>query len=213
VDTAPKTSGCILGGTQTLFCSLRRVWRGTGKAEDAKTPGAGIIPKLCPRKCVVEMESGSHRPIGVREGWSCVLRQTELSRREVALEGKIAVERDRRFVRVLTGEIRVSSSKDKHFDLPLKYLSESEQFRFGVAFQLALAMVTGLRFVVIDGADILDRDRRKMLTGLLLNSKLDQAIVLATSEEAPPSIVPEGVKFLSLVEKMKRDESRESEAA
>ena len=36
------------------------------KAEDAKTPGAGIIPKLCPRKCVVEMEHGSNRPIGVR---------------------------------------------------------------------------------------------------------------------------------------------------
>ena len=66
VDTAPKASGCILGGTQTFLCSLRRVWRGTGKAEDAKTPGAGIIPKLCPRKCVVEMEGGSIRPIGVR---------------------------------------------------------------------------------------------------------------------------------------------------
>jgi hypothetical protein len=40
---------------------------GTGKAEDAKTPGAGIIPKLSPRKCVEEMEGGSNRPIGVRE--------------------------------------------------------------------------------------------------------------------------------------------------
>jgi hypothetical protein len=66
---------------------------------------------------------------------------------------------------------------------------------------------------VIDGADILDKERRKMLTALLLNSKLDQVIVLATREEAPPSIVPEGVKFLSLVEKVKCDESRVSEAA
>jgi hypothetical protein len=36
-----------------------------------------------------------------------------------------------------------------------------------------------------------------------LSSKPDQAIVLATNEEAPPSIVPEGVKLLSLVDKDK----------
>ena len=64
-------------------------------------------------------------------------------------------------------EIRVSSSKDNRFGLSLKHLSESEQFRFGVAFQIALAMVTGLRFVVIDRADVLDKERRKMLTSLL----------------------------------------------
>ncbi len=110
-------------------------------------------------------------------------------------------------------EIRVSGSKDNHFGLPLKHLSESEQFRFGVAFQIALAMVTGLRFVVIDRADVLDKERRKMLTSLLLNSKLDQAIVLATSEEAPPSIVPHGVKFLGLGEGPKRREAILSTAA
>ena len=58
-------------------------------------------------------------------------------------------------------EIRVNSSKDNHFGLSLKHLSESEQFRFGVAFQIALAMVTGLRFVVIDRADVLDKEKRK----------------------------------------------------
>jgi hypothetical protein len=67
-----------------------------------------------------------------------------------------------------------------------------------VAFQIALAIVTGLRFVVIDRADVLDKEKRKMLTGLLLNSELDQAIVLATRDEAPPLSVPKGVKFLSL---------------
>jgi DNA repair exonuclease SbcCD ATPase subunit len=110
-------------------------------------------------------------------------------------------------------EIRVSGSKDNHFSLPLKHLSESEQFRFGVAFQISLAMVTGLRFVVIDRADLLDKEKRKMLTSLLLNSKLDQAIVLATSEDAPPSIVPQGVKFLSLVEGLSPEEGRASIAA
>src|SRR5713226_8432470 len=95
-------------------------------------------------------------------------------------------------------EIRLSPSKDNHLSLSLKHLSESEQFRFGVAFQIALAIVTGLRFVVIDRADVLDKEKRKMLTSLLLNSKLDQAIVLATSDEVPPLGVPQGVKFLSL---------------
>jgi AAA domain len=104
-------------------------------------------------------------------------------------------------------EIRVISSKDNRFGFSLKHLSESEQFRFGAAFQIALAMVTGLRFVVIDRADVLDKERRKMLTGLLVNSGLDQAIVLATSEEAAPSVVPQGVRFLSLAEGTKRDEA------
>jgi hypothetical protein len=44
VDTAPKASGCILGGTP------KDSQGGTGKAEDVKLPGAGIIPKPCPRK-------------------------------------------------------------------------------------------------------------------------------------------------------------------
>jgi AAA ATPase domain len=95
-------------------------------------------------------------------------------------------------------EIRVIFSTDKRFDLPLSHLSESEQFRFGVAFQIALAMLTGVQFVVIDRADLLDTERRKMLTCLLVNSDLEQAIVLATGEAGPPSIVPQGVKFLSL---------------
>ncbi len=109
--------------------------------------------------------------------------------------------------------IRVSGSTDNRFSLPLKHLSESEQFRFGVAFQISLAMVTGLRFVVIDRADLLDKEKRKMLTSLLLNSKLDQAIVLATSEDASPSIMPQGVKFLSLDERMKPGDACVSTAA
>lgn len=45
-----------------------------------------------------------------------------------------------------------------------------------------------------------------MLTSLLLNSKLDQAIVLA-SEETPPSALPHGVNFLSLGEGLKTSEA------
>jgi len=95
-------------------------------------------------------------------------------------------------------EVRVISSADNHCGVSLRQLSESERFRFSIAFQIALATATGIRFVVIDRADVLDRARRKILTGLLVNSDLDQAIVLATGEEPPPLVVPQGVRFWDL---------------
>jgi hypothetical protein len=110
-------------------------------------------------------------------------------------------------------EIRVISSNDDRLGFSLKHLSESERFRFSVAFQIALAIVTGLRFVVIDRADVLDKDKRKLFSGLLMNSGLDQAIVLATSDEAPPSIVLQGVKFLNLIEGTTPDKALVSSAA
>ena len=82
--------------------------------------------------------------------------------------------------------------------LSLRYLSESEQFRFGFAFQIALAMVSGIRLVVIDRADALTSRGEKLFTGMLLKSDLDQAIVLATSEELPPTPIAQWVKFLDL---------------
>ncbi len=100
-------------------------------------------------------------------------------------------------------DIRVISSPDDRSGLSLRQLSESERLRFNVAFQVALASATGIRFVVIDRADILDNERRKLLTALLSNSDIDQAIVLATSEELLPSLVPAGVKFLSVGEEPK----------
>jgi hypothetical protein len=53
VDTAPKASGCFLGGTQEIFGAVSEdLLGGAGKAEDAKLPGAGIIPKQCPMERV-----------------------------------------------------------------------------------------------------------------------------------------------------------------
>jgi hypothetical protein len=46
VDTAPKASGCFSEGTQEIFGVVSEdLLGGTAKAEDAKLPGAGIIPK------------------------------------------------------------------------------------------------------------------------------------------------------------------------
>jgi hypothetical protein len=49
VDTAPKASGCFSGGTREIFGAVSEdLLGGTEKAEGAKLPGAGIIPKQCP---------------------------------------------------------------------------------------------------------------------------------------------------------------------
>ena len=59
MDTAPKASGCFLGGTQTIFNAVSEdLLGGTGKAEDAKLPGAGIIPKQCPMERVGTRKDG-----------------------------------------------------------------------------------------------------------------------------------------------------------
>lgn len=108
-------------------------------------------------------------------------------------------------------EIRVSS-RSTAAGFVLKQLSESERFRFGIAFQLALATATGIRFVVIDRADVLDRARRKELTALLLNSEIDQAVVLATGEDAPPVSIPAGVRFFDLPQATKSSEPHILEA-
>lgn len=48
-------------------------------------------------------------------------------------------------------------------------------------------------------ADVLDRNRRKLLVGMLVRSDLDRAIVLATGDEPPsPMAVPSGLKFFNL---------------
>src|SRR5215469_9013681 len=44
VDTAPKASGCILGGTR------KGSQGGTGKAEAAKTAGRGNYPEAVPKE-------------------------------------------------------------------------------------------------------------------------------------------------------------------
>lgn len=94
-------------------------------------------------------------------------------------------------------EIRVSLSREGPA-LALRQLSESERLRFGIAFQVAAAAATGIRFLVIDHADVLDKPKRRMLTAVLLRSEIDQAIVLATGDEAPPEPIPAGVRFFDL---------------
>lgn len=103
-------------------------------------------------------------------------------------------------VSVQAGQLWVCTDVPGASPLAIHQLSDSEKFRFGVAFQVALAEITGLRFAVIDHADILDDDCRQQLTAMLMEAQLDQAIVLSTAAELPPAAEtpPEGVKFFWL---------------
>jgi hypothetical protein len=65
--------------------------------------------------------------------------------------------------------------------LALQQLSESEQYRFSIAFSIALAETTGVNLVVIDRSDMLSADARSELAGILMESSLDQAFVLCTA--------------------------------
>src|SRR6266850_797498 len=68
-DTAPKVSGCFLGGTQEIFGAVSEdLLGGAGKAEDMKLQGAGISPKQCPGKCGAEKDQ---LPDSERIGMMC----------------------------------------------------------------------------------------------------------------------------------------------
>ena len=61
--------------------------------------------------------------------------------------------------------------------------SESEQFRIGIAVQLAVAVASGLGFLVVDRLDMLDAKNRKIVTGMVLRAEgIQQAFILATKE-------------------------------
>jgi hypothetical protein len=76
-------------------------------------------------------------------------------------------------------------------------LSESEQFRFSVAFQVALAKVSGLGLVVLDGADVLVGPNRGILMETIMQAGLDQVFVLAsTTDLLTPA--PAGIYVFSL---------------
>jgi tetratricopeptide (TPR) repeat protein len=70
--------------------------------------------------------------------------------------------------------------------LPLKELSGSELFRFCVSFQVAVAVASKIRMVLIDAADILAQSQQGQgilmgtLKSLIDTKVLDQAIVLST---------------------------------
>ncbi|MDD3654845.1 MAG: hypothetical protein PHO01_11835, partial [Desulfotomaculaceae bacterium] len=75
--------------------------------------------------------------------------------------------------------------------VPARLLSTSEQMRVGIAIQEAIAAHLGLRFLAIDGADLLDQDNRDLLTGFVCDraeaGEFDQVLVFSTVGDVPPA--------------------------
>jgi DNA repair exonuclease SbcCD ATPase subunit len=97
-------------------------------------------------------------------------------------------------------QIRFTDGDGAWLPREVNQLSESERFRFAVAFQIALAEVTGTNLILIDRADVLDRESRRQLTAMLMATEC-QAIVASTSTDPLPAEVPEGVRFFSLAQR------------
>ncbi len=75
---------------------------------------------------------------------------------------------------------------------PLEAYSESERFRIGIGFQVAVAIVSGLKFMVVDRLDMLDAKNRAMVTKMLITlagKELDQVVILSTRE--PEQALPD----------------------
>lgn len=64
--------------------------------------------------------------------------------------------------------------------------SKSEQHRIGIAIQLAVAMLSGLKFAIVDELDMLDEANRNAMAKLLIQSPLDQILILGTRETSQP---------------------------
>ena len=69
--------------------------------------------------------------------------------------------------------------------VPPQLMARSALFRVGLAFQIALAEVTGLKIVVVDGIDILDATNRATLFAVLdkalAEGWIEQVVILATA--------------------------------
>lgn len=87
-------------------------------------------------------------------------------------------------------DIRVSRLATEQ-SLELGSLSESEKWRFSLAFQAAIAKVTGLNLIVCDGADILVGPNRGALLKAVVGAGIEQVFILASVDrqaQLPPEI-------------------------
>ncbi len=64
--------------------------------------------------------------------------------------------------------------------------SESEKFRIGIALQMGIAMLSGLKFAIVDRVDQLDAANRAIVSKMLIQAPLDQIVILGTREPSQP---------------------------
>lgn len=87
-------------------------------------------------------------------------------------------------------------SEDVDWILRLKSMSGSEQYRFGIAFQVALAAVTGIRFCVVDESDTLTPNARGGLMMRMIESEdIDQILVIGTDQRREVAEFPDTIFY------------------
>lgn len=79
---------------------------------------------------------------------------------------------------------------------PLHILSESEQYQFAIAFQVALARTSGLMFIIVDATEIFDAAGRKGMMLGLVNAGLDHVIIIATDERTSVPTIPDSAFYM-----------------
>lgn len=103
-----------------------------------------------------------------------------------------------RLARLTEGQYRAELDPDMSIAImtptdrtQIRLLSTSERLRVGIAFQEAISAYIGLRFLAVDGADLLDQENRDLLTGALLDlmegGEFEQAFVFSTIGDVQPS--------------------------
>jgi exonuclease SbcC len=83
----------------------------------------------------------------------------------------------------------------------LRTISKSQKHSFAIAFQVALARVTGINFVVVDEADMLLDANRGMLYKALIGAGLDQCIVLQSDLRREVPKVPNAAFYMLSLDK------------
>ncbi len=94
---------------------------------------------------------------------------------------------------------------------PAQTYSESEQFRIGIAIQIAVAASSGLGFLVVDRLDMLTLENRGLITKMLMQEILgiEQIVILASREPGQALPALEGVKAYRLARPDARTEIAE----
>lgn len=75
---------------------------------------------------------------------------------------------------------------------PADTYSKSEQYRIGLAIQLAIARLSELNFAVVDELDVLDIQNRSIVARMLREAPLEQILMLGTREDGqtlPPGVL------------------------
>lgn len=92
--------------------------------------------------------------------------------------------------------IKVQTPMTGEAFLPYALLSDGQKLWTGLAFQLALAAVSGLDFCIIDGAETVVGTNRGLLTGLVMGAPVGQVIIAMAKGDHEPAPELDGLQVV-----------------